>query len=753
MQTILEQNQSSDMMPDWPLPGDIDLNIHDLPHKSSTTEWWYLHAHLTSIKGRNLSLFVSFFRHAIKLNKKKGEYDYAHSVLWAISDLDEHKYYTVSLVDHRAPEIGLKQLRDPKSKKDPFIKKATIEMLKKGVVPFPDELLKNDPSIPWTHLHLNYDGQEFKKLKDHTYQLRLHHKRSGLKVDLNIKPLIKPVRHGKDGVIRNSAVEDMFYYFISNCASKGTIQIRKETLTIHEGTAWYDHEFGARTNSKKSITKQDVAWNWMAIQLNDGYQFSIFDVHTNKKVKDKDALFLSIDPNGKKSTTLDYKFDAYGTPWTSTRTFNEYPTRWRIKSVAYQLDIDIVAVFDAQEFGTVISKPAFWEGRLNVTGTHRGKPISGKAYLERHGHIKTDSLGNFLKAVSKTTLQSVKKILPLHPSSAKLKELVSHENNAHLIKDLDRSVYENKLIQPIRQITDRGGKSWRSYATLACCDVVGGNSQKDIDWLALPELLHVGSLMVDDVQDKSGIRRGGPAAHILHGEALAINSGTAAYFIGQACIYHSDRTEAIKVQIYHWYFEAMRASHSGQALDIYGLEYLMDEVIKNQSLALSLPKRVLGIHRLKSATPASYLAKIGALLGGGSSEQINALGDFFDALGIAFQVIDDTLNLKGFKDNLKTKAEDLSAGKITYPVALAMSLLKQKDRSALWNIIKSKTIEIEKLSEAILLLEKCNAIALSEAYAQKILEKAWRKLDPVIEDNMIKINLRAFSWFVLERTY
>ena len=747
------EHSTSDRMPDWPLEGEIDLTIHDLPHKSSTTEWWYLHAHLTSTSGRNLSLFVSFFRHAIKLNKKKGEYDYAHSVLWAISDLDEKKYYTVSLVDHRAPKIGLKQLRDPNTKKDPFIKKATIEMLKKGVVPFPDELLEKLPSIPWTHLHLNFDGQVFKKLKDHTYQLKLYHKKSGLEVDLNIRPLIKPVRHGEDGIIRNSSVEDMFYYFIPKCEARGKVKIKKEIMTIQQGNAWYDHEFGARTNSKKSITKKDVAWNWMAIQLDNGYQFSIFDVHTNKKVKDKDALFLSIDPKGNKLKTLDYSFDAFGTPWTSTRTFNEYPTQWRIISKTFHLEIEIIAAFDAQEFGTVISKPAFWEGRLNVTGKHRGKTIKGHAYLERHGHINTDSLSNFLKAVSKTTLQSVKKILPLHPSASKLKELVSHEKNNHLVQSLDRSVFENKLIKPIRQITDRGGKSWRSYATLACCDVVGGNSQKDIDWLALPELLHVGSLIVDDVQDKSSIRRGGPSAHILHGEALAINSGTAAYFIGQACIYHSNQSEQKKLQIYHWYFEAMRASHSGQALDIYGLDYLMDSAMSNQSIARTLPKRVLTIHRLKSATPASYLAKIGALLGDGTAEQINALGNFFEALGIAFQIIDDTLNLKGFKDDLKTKAEDLTAGKVTYPVAVAMSLMNMQDRIALWNIIKSKTSEIEILSRAIVLIEKYDALNLSETYARKILERAWRRLDPIIEDNMIKINLRAFSWFVLERTY
>ena len=50
-------------------------------------------------------------------------------------------------------------------------------------------------------------------------------------------------------------------------------------------------------------------------------------------------------------------------------------------------------------------------------------------------------------------------------------------------------------------------------------DVVGGDSQRFAHWLALPELLHVGSLIIDDVQDDSDVRRGGPSCHMIHGTA------------------------------------------------------------------------------------------------------------------------------------------------------------------------------------------------------------------------------------------
>jgi geranylgeranyl pyrophosphate synthase len=141
------------------------------------------------------------------------------------------------------------------------------------------------------------------------------------------------------------------------------------------------------------------------------------------------------------------------------------------------------------------------------------------------------------------------------------------------------------------------------------------------------------------------------------------------------------------------------------------------------------------------------------MLGEGTDEQIDAMGDYFEALGISFQIIDDTLNLKGFKDNLKTKAEDITAGKITYPVAKAMAVLNKKDRARLWEIVSAKTSDIKLLTEAVALMDKHQVIETCEKEAKAILERAWRKIDPLLRDSMVKLNLRAFSWFVLERTY
>src|SRR5947207_4327067 len=74
---------------DWPSGGVIDLATQDLPHASSTLEWWYVNAHLETESGRDVSVFASFFRTAVARDESTGEYVYAHALTWA--PLDHHR--------------------------------------------------------------------------------------------------------------------------------------------------------------------------------------------------------------------------------------------------------------------------------------------------------------------------------------------------------------------------------------------------------------------------------------------------------------------------------------------------------------------------------------------------------------------------------------------------------------------------------------------------------------------------------------
>jgi len=301
-------------------------------------------------------------------------------------------------------------------------------------------------------------------------------------------------------------------------------------------------------------------------------------------------------------------------------------------------------------------------------------------------------------------------------------------------------------------MTDRGGKSWRSYAALACCDVVGGDSRKFTQWLAMPELMHVGSLIIDDVQDKSTIRRGGPTCHVTYGEPIAINSGTAAYFLTQNLLQSDELSDKNKLRLYELYFAAMRAGHAGQAIDLGGMAALMPDAVATGEHA-TLTSRILACHRLKTAAPAGCLARMGAVAGGGTDAQVAAVGEFFEAVGLAFQIMDDVLNLRGFAGNLKQRGEDISNGTVTLPVAMAMSRLPVERREWLWATLQSKPSDEATVAAAVEVLQSCGAIQACADLARQLVEAGWQKAEPLLDPSLSRVMLRAFGWYVLERHY
>jgi geranylgeranyl pyrophosphate synthase/predicted secreted hydrolase len=731
----------------------IDLESLDLPHPSSNTEWWYINSHLNTVTGECFSVFASFFRLIIGYKEENHQPIYAYSVVWAIIDLKNQKYYPLSLVDQCAPAASLKVLDGPSNRMDPFLGKAAREVFQQGKFPLPDQVLKRDPIVNLEKLDLDFDGNQFQKQRDGSYRLRLIQEEHEIECELIFKPLKPPVLHGDQGVVQGNSGEDMFYYFIPRCQVEGTLRLNGQDLHIQEGQGWYDHEFSLfPLENEFNGIQQDIAWNWISIQLDNGYEISGYDLFDNNNGGQRCGHWLIvIDPEGHWHQYPNFTLLPLDT-WTSTRTFQDYPIGWQLEAPALQLNLTVKADFPEQELITLISKPAFWEGRITVSGIFQGQQVMGVGFVERSNFQPVERLTDFLKAVGRQTRKSIQSFLPIEPNQQDLQKLVASEENIHYLDGLDFEQYSRALIQPIRSVVDSGGKSWRSYALLACIDIVGGNSQPFLPWLAVPELLHVGSLIVDDVEDQSSIRRGQPACHTVYGEAIAINAGSACSFLVEVLMRGYALSDWEKLKIYESFFEALRAAHAGQAIDIDGFAHLMPEVVQTGNGKL-LEQRILAVHRLKSAVPASRLAQIGALLGQGSPEQIKGIGFFFETLGLAFQIIDDVLNLRGFDQVLKSKGEDISAGKITMPIAKAMSRLSCEERESLWQVLSSKPTEPAVISSIIGQLEQCGALEACKQQAWDLIEKSWRQLDPLLPDSDVKIKLRAFSWYVLERHY
>lgn len=758
---------------DWPGAGAIDLAVHELPHASSTLEWWYVNGHCTSREGRRYSLFAAFFRQARGRDPQTKALQYAHSVTWAIIDADAGEARHVSRVDRTAPAEGLKRIRRGLGSKDPRINRAMAEVFERGSLPLPDRMFDEAVVIGTKELALRYGADSFVNDGPGRYRLTLKDAKKGVGCDVVLESQKPPVRHGDDGVVRGSDDEAMFYYFVPRCRLTGQVTFAGTTQEIATGQAWHDHEFGvgeledvddaaeAKLPEKERLAihgrrrkrwqDHQVAWDWLSAQLEDGTEVSIYQECFFNNNAPAGEWAILVGPKGERELHKGIEFRQTRL-WRSVRTFSIYPVAYRVLVPSAGIDLEVKAAFEDQEFITLLSKPSFWEGRVEVSGTVKGRPVKGIGFIERAGFATYDDMETFFDEVGKVVRESVERVIPMKPTWEQARDLIATKGRDHYMQGVDLDQYARTHIHPIREIVDRGGKGWRSYAAVACIDIVGGDSRNFVEWIALPELMHVGSLIVDDVQDKSETRRGGKTAHLIYGESQALNAGTAAYFIGNQLVRDDFLSKADVVRVYRLYFDALRAGHAGQAIDLDGFESLMPKVIESGE-AQVLEDRVLAVHRLKTAAPAGCLARIGGVCGGGTERQIEGVGLFFEALGLAFQIIDDVLNLRGFKGELKERAEDVMQGKVTLPVAKALGRLPLAERKWLYGTLQSKPTDPRVVESVVKKIDQCGAIDACVDQARTLIEDGWEEFQPLVDDSLTKVMLRGFGWYVLERHY
>jgi geranylgeranyl pyrophosphate synthase len=311
----------------------------------------------------------------------------------------------------------------------------------------------------------------------------------------------------------------------------------------------------------------------------------------------------------------------------------------------------------------------------------------------------------------------------------------------------------DQLSRPITDILRRGGKGWRGYTLAICCRMVGGDFSQHEDWLAFAELLHVGSLIVDDVEDNSVLRRGGPACHLVYGPAVAINTGTLAYFAVQRLIEDARVSDATKLAIYREYVSLLRLAHIGQGLD---LELTIGGASPNDLSDIAMvdiEQRVRSCHRLKSGVPFKQFARIGARLGSGSDEDIDLLGGYFLELGTAFQLVDELLDVTGFIQGGKTLGEDLHNGKWTVPIARLMRATAPDQRRALVEELRRARDDDGALREILARISGLDIVNICKREVRATMRTALGELQGRFTKQESLDLLREFSEQVLEKHY
>ena len=281
---------------------------------------------------------------------------------------------------------------------------------------------------------------------------------------------------------------------------------------------------------------------------------------------------------------------------------------------------------------------------------------------------------------------------------------------------------------PLLDLLERGGKRWRPMLMLLLYEIKNNDIEKIIPLTPLVEFSHNGSLIVDDIEDNAELRRGKPAIHILHGVDMAINSANFLYFLAFNAIENSGFEDKLKFLFYRYYTKAMKRLHIGQGLDI--------QWHKDHSF-IPEEEEYYQMCKFKTGALSRLAAEIALAASGATNEEISEVGCACEEMGVAFQVLDDVINLTRGNPG-KKRGDDIIEGKKSLPVILFcqdkgnIEELAFCFKEAAGTNMDKREKAVEK---AINLLEKKNSIEKAREKALDILARSTKTIENRYENS------------------
>ncbi|HAF85529.1 MAG TPA: polyprenyl synthetase family protein [Sphaerochaeta sp.] len=267
-------------------------------------------------------------------------------------------------------------------------------------------------------------------------------------------------------------------------------------------------------------------------------------------------------------------------------------------------------------------------------------------------------------------------ISPYNPPMNRWLNTIEHELNRVLPESSDQKWIEwvldssapptdtttiDRFSEPARDLIRRGGKRWRPLFMMLTAKMLGGERALALAerLVSLVELPHNGSLIVDDIEDNSDWRRGGPAMHILYGEDFSINAGNFLYFLPTKAIDEAAVDDKVKLLIYQIYAKYMRRIHLGQGMDICWHHHRTFPPVQEYELMC----------RLKTGCLPAMGCEIGAALALDDPQVIRRAGHIAETIGVGFQILDDVINLEKGNPG-KMQGDDIIENKKSLPIII-----------------------------------------------------------------------------------
>lgn len=348
----------------------------------------------------------------------------------------------------------------------------------------------------------------------------------------------------------------------------------------------------------------------------------------------------------------------------------------------------------------------------------------------------------FLEKTAGVIDEKIKEYIPRrHQDDAVVFELNPPEYNPDL-EALDKAISE-----PIWEFLDRGGKRWRPALFLLVLEALGGDSGSYLDFAIIPEVIHNGTLMADDVEDSSELRRGKPCTYKMFGLDIAVNLSDALFFLPMLALTKNRKKipQEQSNKLYEIFVQEMISLSLGQAMDIaWHRGMVSHEITEEQYLQMCM---------YKTGTLARMAAKMAAVLAGADEHVVQTMGKLAESIGISFQIQDDILDIVGvdFAKGKGGQGMDISEGKRSLMVIHALRNASPKDKNRLLTILNMHTRDERSRREAIDIIKKCNSVEYAKSVAERLMRESLNEVDKILRPSRAKAMLMALANYLIER--
>ncbi len=304
-----------------------------------------------------------------------------------------------------------------------------------------------------------------------------------------------------------------------------------------------------------------------------------------------------------------------------------------------------------------------------------------------------------------------------------------------LIRERMASRHAPRIPEVTAHLVEAGGKRLRPMLTLAAARMLGYAGQDHVKLAATVEFIHTATLLHDDVVDESQRRRGRPTANLLWDNKSSVLVGD--YLFSRS-------------------FQLMVETGNLRVLDI--LANASATIAEGEVLQLTASQDLrtdeavyLQVIRGKTAALFSAATEVGGVIAGAPEDQVRALFDYGDALGIAFQIVDDILDYGGQDAVIgKNTGDDFRERKLTLPVIKAVAKADAEEREFWVRVIEKGDQQDGDLARALSILSRHDAIAASRAEALAWSGRAKQAIFN-LREHPLRAVLSELADFVVER--